>query len=84
MATRDDDRVEVRRLFEEYHRTRDPQLRDALVEELPVGDPGVQTVLSATVLTVVLSVLAHGVTGRPLAGWFSRRPAGAIGRNGDR
>lgn len=33
MATRDDDRVEVRRLFEEYHRTRDPQLRDALVEE---------------------------------------------------
>jgi NhaP-type Na+/H+ or K+/H+ antiporter len=55
-----------------------------IVEELPVGDPGVQTVLSATVLTVVLSVLAHGVTGRPLAGWFSRRPAGAIGRSGDR
>jgi RNA polymerase sigma-B factor len=29
----DDERAAVRRRFEEYHRTRDPRLRDALVEE---------------------------------------------------
>lgn len=33
MATTDPDRVALRHQFEEYHRTRDPHLRDLLVEE---------------------------------------------------
>ena len=33
-----------------------------IVEELPIDDPRVQTVLSAIVATVVLSVVAHGVS----------------------
>ena len=37
-----------------------------IVEELPVDDPRVQTVLSTIVLTVLLSVVAHGISGRPL------------------
>ena len=41
-----------------------------IVEELPVDDPGVQTVLSTIVLTVLLSVLLHGVSGRPLSTWM--------------
>ena len=47
-----------------------------IVEELPLADPGVQTVLSTMVLTVLLSVLAHGVTGRPLAAWLGRSHPG--------
>lgn len=43
-----------------------------IVEELPPADPAVQTVLSATVLTILLSVVAHGATGRPLAAWMAR------------
>jgi NhaP-type Na+/H+ or K+/H+ antiporter len=42
-----------------------------IVEELPVADSGVRTVLATIVLTVVLSVLAHGATARPVAGWMS-------------
>lgn len=45
-----------------------------IVEELPAGDPGVQTVLATMVLTVLLSVVAHGVTGRPLAAVMARGP----------
>jgi NhaP-type Na+/H+ or K+/H+ antiporter len=44
-----------------------------IVEELPPGDPRVQTVLSTIVLTVVLSVVAHGISGRPLTAWLARR-----------
>ena len=44
-----------------------------IVEELPVDDPGVGTVLSTIVLTVLLSVLAHGVSGRPLTAWMRRQ-----------
>ena len=44
-----------------------------IVEELPVDDPRVQTVLSTIVLTVLLSVIAHGVSGRPLAAWMRRQ-----------
>ena len=43
-----------------------------IVEELPVADPGVRTVLSAITLTVLLSVIAHGVSARPLAAWLRR------------
>ena len=68
-----------------------------IVEELPVDDPRVQTVLSTIVLTVLLSVIAHGVSGRPLSGWMRRqepasdhasgedapiRPSRAFGRHG--
>ena len=42
-----------------------------IVEELPTDDPGVQTVLAVIVLTVLLSVLAHGVSGRPLSRWMA-------------
>lgn len=45
-----------------------------IVEELPKTDPGVQTVLSVTVLTILLSVIAHGITGRPLARWMAQQP----------
>jgi NhaP-type Na+/H+ or K+/H+ antiporter len=44
-----------------------------IVEELPVDDPRVRTVLSTIVLTVLLSVVAHGVSGRPLSAWMSRQ-----------
>ena len=43
-----------------------------IVEELPPGDPAVRTVLSTIVLTVLLSVIAHGVSARPLAAWLRR------------
>lgn len=43
-----------------------------IVEELPLADPGIQTVVATMVLTVLLSVLAHGATGRPLAAWMGR------------
>ncbi len=48
-----------------------------IVEELPTDDPRVQTVLSAIVATVVLSVVAHGVSGRPLTAWLVRRESPA-------
>ena len=41
-----------------------------IAEELPADDPGVHTVLSTIVLTVLLSVIAHGVSARPLAAWL--------------
>ena len=44
-----------------------------IVEELPVDDPAVRTVLSTIVLTVLLSVLAHGISARPLTAWVRRR-----------
>jgi NhaP-type Na+/H+ or K+/H+ antiporter len=44
-----------------------------IVEELPVDDPRVQTVLSTIVLTVLLSVVAHGISGRPLTAWMRRQ-----------
>jgi len=44
-----------------------------IAEELPIDDPRVQTVLSTTVLTVLLSVLAHGISGRPLSAWLRRQ-----------
>ena len=51
-----------------------------IVEELPADEPGVQTVLSTIVLTVLLSVIAHGVSARPLAAWLQRaEPAPARG-----
>ena len=51
-----------------------------IVEELPVDDPRVQTLLSTIVLTVLLSVIAHGISGRPLTAWMGRQvqePAGS-------
>jgi NhaP-type Na+/H+ or K+/H+ antiporter len=53
-----------------------------IVEELPIDDPQVQTVISTIVLTVLLSVIAHGVSGQPLSKWMRRqepRPEGAHG-----
>lgn len=44
-----------------------------IVEELPVGDPRVETVLSTIVLTVLLSVIAHGISGRPFSAWMGRQ-----------
>ena len=44
-----------------------------IVEELPPDDPRVQTVLATIVLTVLLSVVAHGVSGRPLSRWLRRQ-----------
>jgi NhaP-type Na+/H+ or K+/H+ antiporter len=43
-----------------------------IVEELSVDDPRIKTVLSTIVLTVLLSVVAHGISGRPLSGWLRR------------
>jgi NhaP-type Na+/H+ or K+/H+ antiporter len=47
-----------------------------IVEELPTAEAGVRTVLSTIVLTILLSVLAHGLSGRPLAGWMARQSVG--------
>ncbi|WP_426573466.1 cation:proton antiporter [Aquihabitans sp. McL0605] len=47
-----------------------------IVEELPTADPGVQTILAVISLTVLLSVLAHGLSGRPLSQWMARQSAG--------
>ena len=44
-----------------------------IVEELPANDPAVRTVLSTIVLTVLLSVLAHGISARPLTAWMRRQ-----------
>jgi NhaP-type Na+/H+ or K+/H+ antiporter len=43
-----------------------------ILEELPATDPGVRTISSTIALTVLLSVLAHGITGRPLTTWMAR------------
>ncbi len=53
-----------------------------IVEELPIDDPAVVSVVSAIALTVVLSVVLHGVSGRPMTAWLTRAegsasPAGA-------
>jgi sodium/hydrogen antiporter len=45
-----------------------------IIEELPADDPRVQTVLSTIVLTVLLSVVAHGISARPLTAWMRRQP----------
>jgi len=44
-----------------------------IVEELPVEDARVATVLSTIVLTVLLSVIAHGISGRPLTAWMRQQ-----------
>lgn len=46
-----------------------------IIEELPASDPGVRTVLSTIACTVVLSVVAHGISGRPLSGRLARHAA---------
>ena len=53
-----------------------------IVEELPVDDPRVQTVLSTIVLTVLLSVIAHGISGRPLTMWMRGHEATADDHEG--
>ena len=40
------------------------------LEELGNADPRVITVVDAIAITIVLSVIAHGITGRPLAGRY--------------
>jgi NhaP-type Na+/H+ or K+/H+ antiporter len=42
-----------------------------IAEELPIDDPAVVTVVSTIALTVVLSVVFHGVSGRPLTAWLT-------------
>ena len=49
-----------------------------IVEELPASDARVQTMLSTIVLTVLLSVVAHGVSGRPLAAWLRQSETTSI------
>jgi NhaP-type Na+/H+ or K+/H+ antiporter len=44
-----------------------------IVEELPVDDPRIETVLSTVVLTVLLSVIAHGISASPLTAWMRRQ-----------
>jgi NhaP-type Na+/H+ or K+/H+ antiporter len=46
-----------------------------IVEELPANDPAVKTVLATIACTVVLSVVAHGITGRPLSARLARHAA---------
>lgn len=41
-----------------------------IIEELPADDQRVQTVLATIVFTVLLSVVAHGITARPLTAWM--------------
>ena len=53
-----------------------------IVEELPVDDPRVHTVLSTIVLTVLLSVLAHGISSRPLTAWMQRQGPASDGGTG--
>jgi NhaP-type Na+/H+ or K+/H+ antiporter len=52
------------------------------VEELGGGDPRVVTALHAIALTILLSVVAHGISGRPLSGRYVRR-AGTAARRPD-
>lgn len=54
-----------------------------IVEELPADDPRVQTVLSTIVLTVMFSVLAHGISGRPLSAWMRRKERGSASADED-
>jgi sodium/hydrogen antiporter len=44
-----------------------------IIEELPPDDPRIQTVLSTIVLTVLLSVVAHGISARPLTARMRRQ-----------
>ena len=53
-----------------------------IVEELPANDPEVRTILATISLTVLLSVVAHGLSGRPLSNWMARQPVGASGHEG--
>lgn len=55
-------------------------------EELPVEDPMVGTVVAVVVVTVLASVVLHGVTGRPLSRWMAARshPEAAGGPSGIR
>lgn len=48
-----------------------------IAEELPAGDPGVEVVLATVTLTILLSVVAHGISARPLTGWMARRSGDA-------
>lgn len=50
-----------------------------IVEELPPDDPMVLTVTSAITLTVVLSVILHGVSARPMTAWLTRGRSGEAG-----
>jgi hypothetical protein len=43
------------------------------VEELGGGDPRVVTALHTITLTILLSVVLHGITGRPLAARYVKR-----------
>jgi NhaP-type Na+/H+ or K+/H+ antiporter len=43
-----------------------------IVEELPLSDPGVDLITSAIVVTVLASVLAHGISARPLVARIAR------------
>jgi sodium/hydrogen antiporter len=49
-----------------------------IVEELPAADPGVRTVLSVISLTILSSVVAHGLSGRPLSQRMARLGAGPV------
>jgi NhaP-type Na+/H+ or K+/H+ antiporter len=53
-----------------------------IIEELPADDPRVGTVISTIVLTVLLSVVAHGISARPLTTWMGRQPLPAVDANG--
>ncbi len=55
-----------------------------IIEELPFDDPQVATITSIMVVTVLMSVALHGVTGRPLTAWMAARAtAGGAGRAAD-
>ena len=54
-----------------------------IIEELPVDDAGVRTLLSTIVLTVLLSVVAHGISGRPLTARMRRQRPASDGGVGD-
>jgi hypothetical protein len=42
-----------------------------IVDELGVTEPGVRTVQSVLALTIVLSVVAHGVSAAPTSRWLA-------------
>ena len=46
-----------------------------VAEELPTDDPGISTVVSVVVVTVLASVVLHGVSGRPLSARMAARAA---------
>jgi sodium/hydrogen antiporter len=53
------------------------------LEELGPGDPGVDVVLQTITVTIVLSIVAHGVTARPLTTRYVRATAAPITRSDD-